>query len=141
MSSSTAELVAAHMQAAREDLAAAHTDLNAGHLRACVNRAYYAVFHAGSALLATRGVIARRHHGVWTNLDKEFLLQDRMTKADSAAYHELYAARVEADYKAPASLPEELVRDLLAKAQQFVAHAETLLEEDGYGTDGEPAPK
>ena len=42
----------------------AQVNLDAGDFRATVNRAYYAVFYAASAVLLTKGIERRRHSGV-----------------------------------------------------------------------------
>lgn len=50
------ELAKYHLQVAREDLETAIDNEKSQHLRAANNRAYYAIYHAVTAVLAIEGV-------------------------------------------------------------------------------------
>ena len=52
------------MAMAEQACSTAQVNLDAGDFRAAVNRAYYAVFYAASAMLLTKGLERRRHSGV-----------------------------------------------------------------------------
>jgi uncharacterized protein (UPF0332 family) len=82
---------------AREMLADAVLLLQAGSRRSAVNRAYYAAFHAARAMLATAGVETRKHAGVLSFFDREFIKSGRLDLSCSETLHDLYEARTDAD--------------------------------------------
>jgi uncharacterized protein (UPF0332 family) len=61
------------MEQAYETLREAEILLNESALRGAINRAYYAMFYAVSALLATRKAGASKHSGVLRLFDLEFI--------------------------------------------------------------------
>lgn len=55
------ELARYRLQVAKEDLETAVDNEKAGHLRAANNRAYYAIYHAITAVLALDEIAYKRH--------------------------------------------------------------------------------
>jgi uncharacterized protein (UPF0332 family) len=49
---------------AREELVTARDNLQLGHFRVAVSRAYYAMFYAATALLGSQGLWRSKHQGV-----------------------------------------------------------------------------
>lgn len=66
-------LVTYRLEQADESLNAARILLEKGLIRPSVNRAYYAIFYAVLALLATHKQETSRHSGAISIFDKEFV--------------------------------------------------------------------
>jgi uncharacterized protein (UPF0332 family) len=67
------DVVSVLLLRAEEDLASARYDLAGGFIRAALNRAYYAAFHAVQAALLTVGEAPRTHSGVLPQADSALL--------------------------------------------------------------------
>ena len=66
--------VAKHrLRVAKEDLQAAYLLLEAGSYRGANNRAYYAIFHAVSAVLAMEGVAFKKHKDTLAYFNKNYV--------------------------------------------------------------------
>ena len=61
------------LQVAREDLQAANLLLEANSYRGANNRAYYSIFHAISAVLATEGVAFKKHKDTLAYFNKNYV--------------------------------------------------------------------
>jgi uncharacterized protein (UPF0332 family) len=69
------DLLRYRMEQAQETLREAEILLNEDAWRGTVNRAYYAMFYALLALLATRQLGTSRHSGALSLFDREFVKQ------------------------------------------------------------------
>lgn len=70
-------LIAYRLEQARESLDEAEMMRVGGHLRATVNRAYYAMFYALQGLLINGGFSTSRHSGAISLFDREFVKTGR----------------------------------------------------------------
>ena len=61
------------LRVAKEDLQAANLLLEANSYRGANNRAYYAIFHAVSAVLATAGVAFKKHKDTLAYFNKNYV--------------------------------------------------------------------
>lgn len=61
------------LQVAKEDLNSAHILVDVKSYRGANNRAYYAIYHAISAVLATEGVAFKRHKDVLGYFNKSYV--------------------------------------------------------------------
>lgn len=61
------------LQIAKEDLEAAYVLLQADSYRGANNRAYYAIFHVVSAVLALEGVSFKRHKDTLAYFNKNYV--------------------------------------------------------------------
>lgn len=61
------------MRVAKEDLRAAYLLLEANSYRGANNRAYYAIFHAVSAVLAMEGVAFKKHKDTLAYFNKNYV--------------------------------------------------------------------
>lgn len=92
------ELVQLRMQQAAETLHEAQI-LIAGHAaRGAVNRAYYAMFYAVLAVLATKGLGSSKHSGVISLFDRELVKPGILPKELSRSLHMAFERRQQADY-------------------------------------------
>lgn len=74
-------LLTYRLEQADETLREANILLSAGALRGAVNRAYYAMFYAALALLATRQLGSSKHSGVLALFDREFVKPGAMPRS------------------------------------------------------------
>ena len=67
------DLVLYRIETAKSDLKSAEVLLNAGEYREANNRAYYAIYHAISAIHALNGKAYKRHKDSLGNFNKEYI--------------------------------------------------------------------
>ena len=124
------------MGKARAMLGDASLLLEAGSCASAVNRAYYAVFHASRAMLATAGFEARRHSGVMSEFDRRFVKTGRFDAAVSKTLHALFDQRTVADYEDFTRIAPDVAAELVRGASEFVQTIEQALTQEGlYETD------
>ena len=73
---STLELARYRLQVAREDLETAIDNVKAGHLRAANNRAYYAIYHAITAVLALEEIAFKKHKDTLSYFNKTYVKEE-----------------------------------------------------------------
>ena len=88
-----------------------------------VNRAYYAAFYAGSALLMAREARPKSHQGVVDLLNREYVRAGRLERDLVEAYRRLYRLRLDSDYGPRGHVTPEAARDAVRIAREFVARA------------------
>lgn len=113
--------VAGELALARECLAEAKYAVQGGFYRLARSRAYYACFHAATAVFAVRGKSFRRHTGLQAAIDLELVKSGQLTEECSASLRRLYQSRLRSDYGDMAPTTE-------SEATQAVADAEAILE-------------
>jgi uncharacterized protein (UPF0332 family) len=119
--------IQAALAKARRFLADGDTLLSVEGYDSAVDRFYYAVYHAASAALASRGVEAKSHEGL-RNLFGLHLVRPGLLPAESAAaLRRLHADRIDADYLQYLSVGEEEAREAAELANAFVTAIEGLL--------------
>ncbi len=97
---------------------------------AAVNRAYYAIFYAANALLATKGLERSKHSGVVAAFRQHFVQTGIVAPEFSAFYGEAMEDRHAGDYELVEFGYEVAQRDL-GYAERFVDQIEQLLHEMG----------
>lgn len=125
-------LVAYRIEQAQETLHEAKILRTAGTLRGSVNRAYYTMFYAALALLATRQVGTSKHSGVLAMFDQEFVKTGLFARSLSRSFHLAFSRRQVNDYGEMSALDEQVVDKMLQDAEEFLAAAQTFLRHDGY---------
>ncbi|NOY69312.1 MAG: HEPN domain-containing protein [Deltaproteobacteria bacterium] len=94
-------LVKYRLDQARESLSDAKFIFNGNRSPlGVINRSYYAVFYASLALLQKTGKVPRKHSGVISLFDHEFVKQGIFPKQFSKILHPLFTARQVSDYHA-----------------------------------------
>lgn len=94
----TAEVVRYWWGRARESLDAAQREFAIGSYAFAMNRAYYAMFYAVSALLLEEGHKFKKHSGVRAAFNREIIKTGRMEKRYGNLYNEIFDDRQEGDY-------------------------------------------
>lgn len=121
------ELVQTWLNDAREALVDAEVTAHGGRWNACVNRLYYACFHAVSALLLRHGYRFSKHGSVHSLFNQHFG-KTGMVPADLVALsNHLFNGRLIADYRGGARFEEAEVRPWIGESRRLVARIEELL--------------
>ena len=94
------EAAKALMAKARESLASAKADLEAGRLNGASSRAYYAMFHAARAALEMRGMATggQRHGTIISRFGRTFVKHGPLDPALGRALNKTLELRKEGDY-------------------------------------------
>jgi len=91
----------------------------AGKYNAAVNRAYYAIFHVIRAVLALDGVDFKKHSGVLSYFNKEYLATDRFDRKYSVIIKKASVIRNAGDYSDFFDTCQEEAEDIVQKAAEF----------------------
>jgi uncharacterized protein len=110
---------------AREGLASARTQVDAGHAATAVSTAYYAMFYAARAALSERDRHARSHAGIWQLFREEFVVPGEFDDELARSAQRAQARREASDYAAE-SFDLAEASELLATAEGFVAAVERM---------------
>jgi uncharacterized protein len=112
---------------ARSCLKSAELLADAGHHADAISRAYYAVFHAASALLTSIGRSARTHDGLRALVSEHFIRPGVLGAEHGRAMARLAGDRSDADYNVAAVFTDGDVREDLTSAAAFIAAVERIL--------------
>ncbi len=123
------------MEQAHESLREAEILLGESALRGTVNRAYYAMFYAMLALLATKQLGTSKHSGAISLFDREFVKAGLFPRELSRAVHLAFERRQRYDYGEMAPLSQEVAEETLVEARTFVASIEAYLHASGQFAD------
>ena len=85
-----------------------------------VNRCYYAMFYATLALLQDIGKAPTKHSGIISLFDTEYVMKGIFPRELSKNLHKAFELRQASDYKVRPTMPEELVKEEIDKASNFV---------------------
>lgn len=132
-----AELLRYRMEQAHETLRESEILLREAALRGAVNRAYYAMFYALLALLATRQLGTSKHSGALSLFDREFVKTGLFPRELSRALHLAFDLRQKHDYGEMISLTQEIAGEALQDARTFVLAIDTHLRQAGHLVEAE----
>ena len=118
-----------YLDLAEDDLQAASDNLQLGHLRVAVSRAYYAMFYASTALLGSRGMWRSKHQGVIAALGEHFVKPGLIESEYGRALNDAFHARLDSDYTPYPSPGIDTARQIVEKAQAFVERVARFLAE------------
>ena len=94
------------------------------------NRAYYAVFHAGRALLHSIGRDAKTHSGLVSEIGFHLVEKDMIDKKYGTILRRLFESRETSDYVIGAVFTEKEVNKMLEEAKSFVKMTEKKSKEN-----------
>jgi uncharacterized protein (UPF0332 family) len=113
-------LIGLRMDQATETLQEAHILIAEHAGRGAVSRAYYAMFYAVLALLATKGLGSSKHSGTISLFDREFVKPGDLPKELSRALHMAFERRQQADYGELTQLDEPTATRAIEEAEMFI---------------------
>ncbi len=121
---------------ADESLNSATSELEADRLTFAVNRLYYAMFYAVSALFAAKNLSYGKHSAVRSALHREFIKTGLIDRSLGRLYDELFNARQQGDYVPLVEFDREVVVEqandvggCLPQLRQLVTHLVSTYEE------------
>lgn len=121
-------LVLYRIQQAEESLVAANVLLEQRLVRPAANRAYYAMFYAVLALLATKRQETSKHSGAISIFDREFVKTGLFSKESSRWIHDAFDLRQKSDYAPQTEVSENQANEVFERAQVFVGDVKKRLE-------------
>jgi len=111
-----------------ESLEAARRDLSAESLSFAINRAYYAVFYAVSALLLEEGHRFQKHRGVRAAFNQHFIKTQRLDRKGGDLYNRLFRDRQEGDYIEFTKFDAQYVADQIKGCEELLAQIRPLIK-------------
>lgn len=120
-------LIVYRLEQAAETLDAARELSTAGHYRDAVNRAYYAMFYCGLALLASKGLGASKHSGVLSLFNRYFVKTGEFSVEDGRHLQEAFELRQGSDYREFVQIEPSQVQETMANAEIFLQHTRQVL--------------
>jgi uncharacterized protein (UPF0332 family) len=119
--------VALELAGARSSLESARLLAGAGLGADAVSRAYYAIFHAASALVASIGRTARTHDGLRALIGEHFIRAGMLGPEHGRALSRIAGDRNDADYNVAAVFTGADVEEDIARASSFVEAAAVIV--------------
>lgn len=123
-----AEIVRYWWDRAQESLAAARRELAANSYNFAMNRVYYSLFYAVSALLLEEGHRFKKHSGVRAAFNREIIKTGRMEQQHGDLYNEVFDDRQTGDYVAFTKFDAAYVREKIEKSEKFLADLRLLIK-------------
>ena len=114
------------MDKARADLESSKDNFNSGRYSNAIRDAYFACFHAFSAVLFKEGRTFRKHKEVRSTLHRDFIRENRIDVSWGKHYDWLFDNRQKADYRPMVQFDPEQVREILDKTDEFIAVMEKM---------------
>lgn len=122
-----AELLRYRMDRASATIEEAVLLLDKQHVASAVNRLYYACYYAASALLLKSGLSFRRHSGLLSAFNREFVKTGTVKVETGAVFAKLFSQRQRADYDDLPEFQSAQVDDWIIEVRSFVATINALL--------------
>ena len=120
-----------YLERAYDALQQAEDNLNLGYYDVVTSRAYYAMFYAASALLASKGISRSKHSGVHSAFGQYFVKPGLIEPQYSRMLINAFNVRLDSDYDVKPLLNRALAEDILRDAQQFVEQVAAYLQQEG----------
>jgi uncharacterized protein (UPF0332 family) len=120
-----------YLNRAHADLLAAGSNIQQGFYSVAISRAYYAMFYAANALLASKGLSRSKHSGVHAAFGEHFVKAGLIEAEYARMLINAFDSRLDADYEADFIARREAAEAVLDDAKKFVARIERYLQEKG----------
>ena len=128
-------LIRYRIEQAHETLREADILFAQSALRGTVNRAYYAMFYALLALLATQQLGTSKHSGAISLFDREFVKTGIFSRDLSRSLRMAFDRRQSYDYGEIIEVDEPTTQESVDHAKTFVSEIEKYLHSQGYLVD------
>ncbi len=109
-----------HFQSADEFLRESEHLLKGGFYRGAVGRAYYAMFHAATAVLLSRGIERSSHHAVLSAFGEHIVKPGLLDHKFHAYITKAFTRRNECDYLAFTVADKPEVETIFIRSEEFV---------------------
>ncbi|GAB4396486.1 MAG: HEPN domain-containing protein [Anaerolineales bacterium] len=126
------EEVALYVESADESLKVAQLNLENDFYAAAINRAYYAIFYAANAVLATQNLARSKHSGVLAVFRQYFIKTEVLPTELSVIYGQVMEDRQEGDYEIMTAASKDDAAYDLHQAQYFVEQVKTWLRKENW---------
>ena len=126
-SKETVDLSLYRLSKAKNDLKDAQKTLELEMFDTAANRSYYAIFHAARAVLALDGQDYKKHSGVISNFQKDYIKTEIFDKAMSNIIKSAFDMRSDSDYEDFYVVPKEDVVKQGEEAEYFINKVEEYL--------------
>lgn len=121
-------LILYRLESAKEKLKAAVDLLKNGDYKDSVSRAYYAIFTAARALLATKQLDSSKHSGVIALFNQHFVKTGIVDKVASKIIEKAKLYREQADYGDFFVVSEDEAKTQIRSAMDFIVEIEKGIE-------------
>ena len=121
-----------YLEHADEALKVARLDMGNDFYAAAVNRAYYAIFYAANALLATQQLARSKHSGVLAAFRQYFIKSGLLPAELSDIYGQVMEDRQESDYEILTALEKKDAEMDIEQARYFVDEVKKWLRKEGW---------
>lgn len=122
-------VVRLRMEAAQRAIADARLLMESGSIRGAVNRAYYAMFYAASALaVSNNSGTFSKHAGLIAYIHREYVHTGKLEKQHGRSFQKAFENRAETDYQDILRLSVQDVEAMIAEAVAFVDAIKRLLQ-------------
>lgn len=125
------DLLVYRIDQAHESIREAEILLRSDAFRGAINRAYYAMFYAVLALLATRQLGTSKHSGAIALFDREFVKPGLFPRGLSRSLHVAFDLRQTHDYGEITPPDLETAEVIVAEARDFVNSVAAYLSNSG----------
>jgi uncharacterized protein (UPF0332 family) len=126
-------LIAYRRSRAKETLQDGRILFEAKRFPSAVNRVYYALFYAVTALLLTKGLSSAKHSGVMGLFNEHFVKTGRVPVESGRFFARMFEFRQKSDYGDFVTYEEAKVREWLAQAEQFMTAIENAIAKELEG--------
>ncbi len=92
-----------------------------------VNRIYYSIFYAVSALLICDGHLSSKHSGIRSIFNRHYIKDGLIDIRHGKFYSEMYDARQEGDYSDFKEFQKDVIYTWLEKAEDFINTIDKLI--------------
>jgi len=118
-----------YIEHTKEMLAVAEQNLNSDFYASAINRAYYAIFYAANAMLATVGKARSKHSSVISLFRNLFVKTGELPTEFSDIYGRVMDNRQRGDYDLGLQIDVDQAKADLEDARRFVSKVEQWLKE------------
>jgi uncharacterized protein (UPF0332 family) len=121
-----------YIENADKALNVAQLNLDNDFYAAAINRAYYAIFYAANALLATKKLARSKHSGVLSAFRQHFIKTGLLASELSEIYGQILDDRHEGDYEIITATSKEDAEFDVNQARHFVSVVRKWLKDGGW---------
>ena len=108
------------LEKARNTLSDGKKYIKDATLESTVNRIYYAMFYAASALLIAKELSSSKHSGILAVFNKEIVNKGFIKRLWGEFYSDMFKRRQKGDYQDFVKFEKQDVEEWLKKAEEFI---------------------